>query len=100
MPQGSIFIPLPFLIYIIDMPYTIDSELLLYTNDTYLVFQHKDIKTIEEHLNHNISIAIVWFVDNELSVHFGEDESKLILLPSKQIKVDRTNRYLLEGHQN
>ena len=82
------------------MPYTIDSELLLYTNDTYLVFQHKDIKTIEEHLNHNISIAIVWFVDNELSVHFGEDESKLILLPSKQIKVDRTNRYLLEGHQN
>ena len=83
MPQGPIFISLPFLISIIDMPYTIDSELLLYTNDTYLVFQHKDIKTIEEHLNHDISIVIVWFVDNELSVHFGEDESKLILLPSK-----------------
>ena len=51
VPQGSILRPLLFLIYINDMPQDVDSELLLYADDTCLVFQHKDIKTIEEHLN-------------------------------------------------
>ena len=51
VPQSSILGPLLFLIYINDMPQAKDSELLLYADDTYLVFQHRNIKTIEEHLN-------------------------------------------------
>ena len=34
------------LTYINDMPQAVDSELLLYANDTSLAFPHKDIKTI------------------------------------------------------
>ena len=48
--QGSILGPLFFLIYINDMPQAADSKLLLNADDTYLFFQYKDIKTIEEHL--------------------------------------------------
>ena len=51
VPQSSILGPLLFLIYINDMPQAKDSQLLLYADDTYLVFQHRNIKTIEEHLN-------------------------------------------------
>ena len=51
VPQSSILGPLLFLIYINDMPQAKDSELLLYADDTYLVFQHRNIKTIEKHLN-------------------------------------------------
>ena len=39
--------------------------------------------TIEEHLNRNFSTLIDWFVDNRLSVHFGEGKIKSILLPPK-----------------
>ena len=51
VPQGSILDPLLFLIYINDMLQAVDSELLLYIDDTCLLFQRRDIKTIEEHLN-------------------------------------------------
>ena len=51
VPQGSILGPLLFLIRINDMSQAVDSELLLYANDTCLIFQHRDTKTIEEHLN-------------------------------------------------
>ena len=51
VPRSSILGPLLFLININDMPQARDRELLLYANDTCLVFQHKDIKTILEHLN-------------------------------------------------
>ena len=46
-----------FLIYINDMPQAVNSELLLYANDTCSVF-HKDIKTIEEHLNRDFSTLV------------------------------------------
>ena len=42
MPQFSTLGPLLFLICISHMPKAVDSELLLYANDTCLVFQHKD----------------------------------------------------------
>ena len=83
VPQGSILGPLLFLIYINDMPQAVDSELLIYADDTCLVFQHRNIKTIEEHLNRNFSTLVDWFVDNRLSVHFGEDIKKSILFSSK-----------------
>ena len=73
MPQGSILDLLLFLIYINDIPQALDSELLLHAHDTCLVFQHNDIKAIKEDLNRDFPILIDLYVDNKLSVHFGED---------------------------
>ena len=69
-----------FLIYITGMPQAVDIELLLYVDDTCFVFQHRNIKTIEEHLNRDL---VEWFVDNRLSVHFGEDKTESILFSPK-----------------
>ena len=49
VPQGSILGPLVFLLYIIDMPQAVNSELLLYSDDTCLIYTAKDTKTIKEH---------------------------------------------------
>ena len=74
VPQGSILGPLLFLIYINDMPQAVGSDLLLYADDTCLVFQHGNIKTIEENLNRDLSTLVDWFVDNRPGLHFGEDK--------------------------
>ena len=83
VPQESILGPFLFLLYINDMLQAIDCELLLYANDTCLIFQHKDIHEIEIVLNKNFSTLCDWFVDNKLSIHFGEDKTKSILFSSK-----------------
>ena len=83
VPQGSILGPLLFLLYINDMPQAVNCELLLYPDDTCLIFQHKDVKVIEKQLNGNFSSICDWFVENKLSIHFGEDKTKSILFSSK-----------------
>ena len=83
VPQGSILDPILFLLYINDMPQAVKCELLLYADDTFLIFEHSDINKIEIQLNKNLSSICDWFVDNKLSIHFGEDKTKSILFSSK-----------------
>ena len=83
VPQGSILGPLLFLLYINDMPQAVDCELLLYADDTCLIFQHKDITEIVSALNKNFSRLCDWFVDNKLSIHFDEDKTRSILFGRK-----------------
>ena len=47
---------------ITDMPQAVDSELLLYPDDTCLVFQNRNIKTIEKHLNRDFSTLVDWLI--------------------------------------
>ena len=61
------------------MVQAVNCDPLLYADDTGLIFQHKDIKIIEQQLNRNFSHGCDWFVDNKLSIHFGEDKTKSIL---------------------
>ena len=44
------------------MPQAVDSELLLYADDTCLIFQHMNIKTIEEHLNRDFSTLVGLYI--------------------------------------
>ena len=80
--QGSILGPLLFLLYINDMPQAVETDLFLYA--TGLVFQHKDINKMNEQLNKDFHNICLWFIDNKLSIHFGEDKTKCILFASKQ----------------
>ena len=83
VPQGSILGPLLFLLYINDMPQAVSCDLFLYADDSCLVYQDKDIKEIERRLNTDFSSLCDWFVDNKLSIHFGQDKTKSILFSSK-----------------
>ena len=67
MPQGSILGPLLFLIYANDMKQAVSSDLLLYADDSCLVFQLKHVTEIETHLNNDFSKLCEWFLDNKLS---------------------------------
>ena len=78
VPQGSILGPLLFLLYLNDMVQAVNCDLLLYADDTGLIFQHKNINIIERQLNRNCSNICDWFVDNKLSIPFGADKPKSI----------------------
>ena len=83
VPQGSILGPLLFLLHINDMPQAVVSDSLLYADDTCIVFQHENVTEIEKQLLKDFSSLSDWFVDNKLSVHFGQDEAKSILSDTK-----------------
>ena len=84
--QGSILGPLLFLIYINDLPQAVkDSDIRLYADDTCISYSHKNIKTIEENLNKDFDSLCDWFLDNKLSIHFGEDKTKTILFSPKNL---------------
>ena len=91
MPQGFILQPLLFLFYVNDMPQAVKSSLFLYADDSCLMYRHRDVNQIEKQLNNDFENVCNWFVDNKLSIHFGEDKTKSILFASKRkIKSART----------
>ena len=55
VPQVSILGPLLSLIYVNDMKQAVSSDLLLYADDSCLIFQHKHVTEIEKHLNNDFS---------------------------------------------
>ena len=73
VPEGSILGPLLFLIYGNDMPKAVRSALLLYADDSCILYQHKNFENICD-----------WLVDNKLSTHFGKNKTKSILFAGKQ----------------
>ena len=76
-------VPLLFLIYVNDMPQAVNSNLLLYTDDSSLIFKHKDVEEIEKVLNNDFENICNWFVNNKLSIHFSEDKTKSIPFASQ-----------------
>ena len=83
VPQGSILRPLLFSIYINDMPQAVTSALLLYADDSCVLYQHNDVLQIEKRLNEDFENLCDWIVDNKLSIYFGEDKTYSILFASK-----------------
>ena len=83
VPQGSILGPLLFLIYINHMSQAVKCNVFLYADDTCLVSQHKDINETEKQLNENFESICDWFVNNKLSIRFGDDKTKSVLFATK-----------------
>ena len=74
VPQGSFLRPLLFLLYVNDLP-----QSYCYADDTCIFYQNEDVKKVENVSNKEFSLLCQWFVDNKLSIHFGEDKAKSIL---------------------
>ena len=65
------------------MSQAVKCDLFFYAHDTCLVCQHKDINEIEKQPKKNFEFISDWFVNNKLSIHFGKDKAKSILLATK-----------------
>ena len=56
---------------------------LLYTDNSCILYQHMDVVQMEKRLNKDFQ-NLEWFVDNKLSIHFGDDKTKSLLFTSKR----------------
>lgn len=76
VPQGSILGPLLFLCYINDMVTSInnDCKLMLYADDSAIIFSHRDPDVIAHRLGKELESCSQWLVDNKLSLHLGKTE--------------------------
>ena len=80
VPQGSILGPLLFLLYVNDLPQLLsDAGSYLYADENCIFYQHEDVEKIENVLNKEFSSLCQWFIDNKLSIHFGEEKTKSAL---------------------
>ena len=84
VPQGSILGPLLFLCYVNDMVISVDPDckLLLYADDSTILFSHRDPDQIASKLSKVLESCSEWLVDNKLSLHLGKTEC--ILFGSKR----------------
>ena len=79
VPQGSILGPLLFTLYINDLPsVTKTCKVILYTDDTAIIYSDKQKAQIEKHLNNDMAIVKTWLDENKLTLNVKKTKSMLI----------------------
>lgn len=96
VPQGSILGSLFFVIYVNDLPNTIQSLCLLYADDTTIATHSTVPETAFNQLQECQTTAKEWFAANELELN--EDKTKNITFTSSRIAGESQNAKLLGLH--
>ena len=69
VPQGSTLGPLLFLLYINDISTASKFISILFADDTCLIMNNKNLKTLEDMCNRELKEIDVWFRANKLTAY-------------------------------
>ena len=74
------------------MRQAVNSELLLYADDTCLIYRDRDTKVIEDQLNEDFYSLCKLFINNKLSIYFREGKTKPVNSFWNQKKPEKSER--------
>ena len=83
VPQGSILGPLLF--WPISIRIDGDCKLILYADDSAILYTHKDPNIISSKLGNVLENCSDWLTDNKLSLHLGKTEC-MLFGPKRKIR--------------
>ena len=85
VPQGSIFGPLLFLVYINSLhKYLENSNVLLYANDAVIYTSHKEKRTLELMLTQDMNNIANWLDKNKLIINLKKGKTESMLFSTGQ----------------
>ena len=92
VPQGSILGPMLFTLFINDLPHVTDKcKVILYADDTALLYSHTDSQQVETVLNQEIKNVTEWLNQNKLTLNTKKPQTMIVGNRSR-----KNNKQLLE----
>ena len=97
-PQGSILGPIFFLLCINDLPrVSTKLKFLLYADDTNILYENTDTKTMIKTINVKMPKIIEWFKSNKLHININKTVTMIFLTRQKHVNID-DNLIVIDGN--